>query len=175
MPEGVGPDAQVRVHRDEDGHATGVVLADVERRLQDGLVHRRVIDGAGQREPLAGHGDAEHAAGVERDPLRERPSALAELVEQSRDRPGVAPALGAFALELVDLLDHVDRDDDVVVLEAENGLRIVKEDVGIEDVVLLHSGSDAISGGRPRLVARRRQRKARGQSMLFGVLNPGDS
>ena len=43
----------------------------------------------------------------------------AELVEVARDLAGVAPEQ-EIALEVVDLLDHVDRDDDVVVAEPED-------------------------------------------------------
>ena len=146
-PERVGADAQVRVHRDEDGRPAGVVLADVEGRLQDGLVHRGVIDGARQRR-AACSGTATRSAPPESSgtPLDSEPPALAELVEEARDRARVAAALGALALELVDLLDHVDRDDDVVVLELEDGVRVVEEDVRVEDVVLLHSGRMPPSG-----------------------------
>src|SRR4030081_793120 len=42
---------------------------------------------------------------------------------------GVAPQLGQVALELVDLLHHVDGDDDVVVLELVERARVVEEDV----------------------------------------------
>ena len=129
----------------------------------------------GSVEPLGRDGDAEHAARVERDALGERAAPLAKLVEQARDRAGVAAPLRALALELIDLLDHVDRDDDVVVLEPEDGVGVVKQDVGVEDVVLLHSGRDDLRVGRSRLAAQRRQRKTRGQSMLFGDLNAGDS
>ncbi len=152
-----------------------VVLADVEGRLQDGLVHRRVIDGAREREPLARDRDAQDASRVEGDPLGQRAAALAKLVEEAGDRPGVAPALRALPLELVDLLDDVNRNDYVVVFEPENGLRVVEQDVRVEDVVLLHSGRAICGVGRPRLAAWRRQRKTRGQSMLFGGLNAGDS
>jgi len=62
-----------------------------------------------------------------------------KLVEQAGDGARVAAALGALALELVDLLDREDRDDEIVVLEFEDSVRIVKKNVGVEDVVFLHS------------------------------------
>ncbi len=124
--ERIGADAEVRVHRDEHGDVAAVVLADVERGLQDGLIHGRVVDGAGQREPLARYGDAKRTARVESDPLGERSPALPKLVEQPGDRASVPAALGPLALELIDFFDHVDGDDDVVVLEPENGVRVVK-------------------------------------------------
>ena len=111
----------------------------------------RVVDRARQLEALARDGDAQDAARVERHALGERAAALAKLVEQARDRARVAPALRALALELVDLLDDVDRDDDVVVLEPEDGVRVVEEDVRVEDVVLLHSGRGNLRGGTPAL------------------------
>jgi tetratricopeptide (TPR) repeat protein len=41
-------------------------------------------------------------------------------------------------LELVDLLDRENRDDEIVVLKLEDRVRIVEQDVRVEDVVLLH-------------------------------------
>ena len=110
--ERVGADAEVRVHRDEDRRAAAVLLAHVERGLEDGGVHRALVERA--RAAPGGawrHGDAEGAARLERDPLRERAARLAQLVEEPGDLARVAAALGAFALELVDLLDAEDRDD----------------------------------------------------------------
>src|SRR5258708_371557 len=52
--------------------------------------------------------------------------------------PSISPALGALAFELVDFLDDINGNDDVVVFEFEDGLRVVQKDVGVEDVVLLH-------------------------------------
>ena len=52
-----------------------------------------------------------------RHAVRQAAAVVAELVEQARDLAGVAPELRLLLLELIDLLDHVDRDDDVVVGE----------------------------------------------------------
>ena len=77
--------------------------------------------------------------------------AVAEIVEEPRDGASVAPALRALPLELVYLLDRVDGDNEIVVLEFEDGVRIVKKNVCIEDVVFLHragfSGSGRSEGG----------------------------
>jgi hypothetical protein len=87
------------------------------------------------------HGDAQRAARLVGHPLRERPARLAKLIEDPCDLARVAPALGALAFELVDLLDAVNRDDDVVVLEAKDRAGVVEENVRVEDVILLHSAS----------------------------------
>ena len=139
----VGADAQVRVHRDEHGRPRLVAVAHVDRDLEDRAVLRAGVEADHQRlGPLLGDGDAQRAAAVERDAARERlPVRLAEVVEEPRDVARVAPALGALALELVDLLDRVDRDDEIVVLELEDRLRVVQEHVRIEDVVLLHGAA----------------------------------
>ena len=47
----------------------------------------------------------------------------------------ILAAFGGFALELIDLLDDLDRDQNMVFLEVENRVRIVKENVGVKDVV----------------------------------------
>jgi hypothetical protein len=61
------------------------------------------------------------------------------IVEQPSDGARVPSTLRALALELIDLLDREDRDDQIIVLEFEDRVRIVKKNVGIEDVVFLHS------------------------------------
>src|SRR5918911_1095619 len=63
----------------------------------------------------------------------------AKLVEITRHLARVAAERREIALEVVDLLDHVDRDDDVVVTEAEDRPRVVEQDIRVEDEVLLHS------------------------------------
>jgi len=46
------------------------------------------------------------------------------------------PPLAGLPLEFVDLLQDLDRYQDVVVLKVEQGVGVVQEDVGIENVVL---------------------------------------
>ncbi len=53
----------------------------------------------------------------------------------ARHFTGVAATLGGLFLELVDLLQHEDRNHHIVVGELEHGPRIVDEDVCIEDEV----------------------------------------
>ena len=55
-------------------------------------------------------------------------------------RSAISASFRPLAFELIDLLDHVDGDDQVVVFELEDRLRVVDEDVRVEDVVLLHFG-----------------------------------
>ena len=69
--------------------------------------------------------------------------------------------LGQVLLELIDLLDHVDRDDDRVLLEPEERLRIVEQDVGVQheaaavDVprTAVGVGGSTPLGGRSRTLA----------------------
>ena len=148
--ERVGPDAQVGVHRDEDGRPRRVAVAHVDRGLEDREVLRARLQADQRVRPVLGDRDAQGAAAVERDALGERRGLVApQIVEEARDGAGVAAALGPLALELVDLLDREDGDDDVVVLELEDRVRVVEQDVGVEDVVLLHDG--AFGGARPGL------------------------
>src|SRR5205807_607157 len=70
----------------------------------------------------------------------------AELVEESGDGAGVAAALRSLPLELVDLLDGEDGDDEIVVLELEDGVRVVEQDVRVEDVVFLHGSAGRGTG-----------------------------
>ena len=49
---------------------------------------------------------------------------------------GIGPALGLLVLEFVELGQDLDRDPDVVILEALEGKRVVEQDVGIQDEIL---------------------------------------
>lgn len=85
-------------------------------------------------------GDPQTAARGQRHPVGEVGPDGAEAIELARDLAGVTAELRELLLELVDLLDHVDRDHHVVVGEVEDRARVVEEDVGIENEILLHGG-----------------------------------
>ena len=63
---------------------------------------------------------------------------VAEAVEHARDGSGILAELGRFALEPVDFLDDFNGNEDVIVFEAEDGVGVVEEDVGVE-YVIFHS------------------------------------
>ena len=122
--ERVGADAEVRVHRDEHGGAA--------RRPRRGP---RTPSGgwrcpsppcrwrSAARAACSGRRPVRKPPDLSRHALRERAARLAQIVEEANDVARVAAALRALALELVDLLDDVDRDDDVVVVEPEDRVR----------------------------------------------------
>ena len=58
------------------------------------------------------------------------------LAWQARDLARVATEIGLILLERIDLLDHEDRDHDVVIGERIDRARVVKHHVRVEDVVL---------------------------------------
>ena len=87
--------------------------------------------------------DPQLAAVAEADSLRKL-SLLAQLVEVVRHQPSVTADLVLASLLSVDLLDHHQRNDDVVVLEGEHRIGIVQQDVGVEHVDLLHIASEAV-------------------------------
>ena len=60
----------------------------------------------------------------------------AEGIESSGNSPGILTALARLPLEFVDLFQDLDRDENVVVLKVEQRVRVVEQDVGIENVVL---------------------------------------
>jgi hypothetical protein len=60
----------------------------------------------------------------------------AEGIEPSGNCAGILPPLTRLPFELVHLLQDFDGDQDVVVLEVEERVRIVEQDVGIQNVVL---------------------------------------
>src|SRR5207245_10141557 len=109
-----------------------------------------LLDAAGQRDDAAVHGivadarvavpgfalkdDPQMPAGGEDHPFAQ--SALAsQTVEHARKSAGVLAALGGIAFEAVDLLNNFNRDDDVVVLDAEEGAGIVRQYVGVKNVI----------------------------------------
>ncbi len=49
---------------------------------------------------------------------------------------GVGPAFGLFVLETVQFGQHLDRNEDMVVLEPVQTVRVVQQNVRIEDKVL---------------------------------------
>jgi hypothetical protein len=66
------------------------------------------------------------------------PSSIARVSGRSSWRSvnaaGVAAPLGRLlALDRVELLEHLDRDREIVVLELEDRLRIVQQDVRVQD------------------------------------------
>ena len=60
----------------------------------------------------------------------------AKAVEHPGNGAGVLAQFGGLALEAVDFLDDFDGNQDIVVLEVEQGVGVVEEDVGVEDVIL---------------------------------------
>jgi hypothetical protein len=55
----------------------------------------------------------------------------------------------AALLELVELFEHGDRDRDVVLLEAVDGVGVVEDDRGVEDEDLVAGGETVLSGCQP--------------------------
>src|SRR5437899_1399579 len=87
---------------------------------------------------LMGQLDAQPTAVLQRYALGELAGG-AQVVEMMGDQAGMPADLILSALLAVDLLDHGQRDHDLVVLEGKDRVRIVQENVGIEDVDLLQS------------------------------------
>ena len=83
--------------------------------------------------------DAEVPAGRKRNAFAQ-PARATKAVQQSGDRPGVLTEFGGLALKAVDFLNDLNRQEDVVILELEQGVGIMEQDIGIKDVILLHDG-----------------------------------
>jgi hypothetical protein len=58
-PERIGPDAQVRIHRHEDGGALRVLVAQLAGHLQDGVVTRGGVQRRAQLGPALRHENGE--------------------------------------------------------------------------------------------------------------------
>jgi hypothetical protein len=61
-------------------------------------------------------------------------------VQQSGDRPSVLAEFGGFALKAVDFFNDLNGQEDVVILELEQGIGVMEQDIGIKNVILLHDG-----------------------------------
>src|ERR1700694_2139272 len=66
------------------------------------------------------------------------------------DQAGMPANLALPALLAVDLLDHRQRDHDLVVLEREDRVRIVQQDIRVKNVDLLHVDCLKRSSGTSR-------------------------
>jgi len=137
--QGLGLDAQAGVLGDEHHLALpGQLLGQVGRGGQDPVVLGVRGEGVGQVEP-GGQADLDPdaAAAGQLDPLGEV-ALLAEALEGADGPPGRRPGLVGPGLELVQLLDHGQRDGDVMLLEATRGLWVGDEHVGVEHVGASH-------------------------------------
>jgi hypothetical protein len=133
---------------DENRRTIGRRIANLDCRLQDRMVAGGRIQRDFQLRPPIGH---EHSQGAALADLHARARAcriFALRVEQARDRARVSTPLVRVAFELIDLFDHVDRQDQIVVLEFEDCVWVVEQDVGVEDVVFSSSESEGAGGLR---------------------------
>ena len=67
-----------------------------------------------------------------------QPARAAEAVQHAGDGARVLAQLGGFPLEPVNLLDDLDRQEDIVLLEVEQGIGVMEQDIGVKNVVLFH-------------------------------------
>ena len=143
QPERVGLDAQVDVFAHQDGLALGLGLLDAEGQRQDAVIHRVRVENSvavpGGSGPLKY--DAEVPAVGQRNAFAQ-PARAAKAVQHAGDRPGVLAQFGGLALEAVNFLDDLNGQEDVVILELEQGIGVMEQDIGIKNVILLHDGSD---------------------------------
>ena len=137
-PKRIGANTQIRVHCDEHGGLGFILVTNIDRCLQNGQILRPRFETHEQIGAFFGNGNAQCAAVLEGYPDAERPGRTSQAVEQPSDGARTSTAFGPFAFELVDFFDGVDRNDQIVVLELEDRLRIVKEDVCVENVVFPH-------------------------------------
>jgi hypothetical protein len=122
----VGANPEIHVHRDEDRRSIRRAIANLDRALQDRVIPRSWIQRNLELGPAIRHEHPQRAAVPDLHAARQRSVFVALGVEYTRNRARVAAAFVRIALELIDLLDHVDRQDQIVVLELEDRVRIVE-------------------------------------------------
>jgi len=54
------------------------------------------------------------------------------------NKAGILAEFGGFALKAVNLLDDLDRQENMVILEIEERIGVMEQDVGVENVILFH-------------------------------------
>ena len=73
-----------------------------------------------------------------------QPASGAESIQHPGHRPRVLTQFGGFPFEAIDLFDDFNRDQNGVVRKILQGVRVVQEDVGVENVIL-HNGSKVVA------------------------------
>ena len=171
-PEGLGLERHAGVLRHQDDRALGGV-AEVEGGRDDPMVRRVDLheDGAHALragavevvadERLVDH-DAQLAAVAELGVERARPAGVAfgdllqrAVLEERTDRPvdasGAGAELARLGLEPIELGEDLHRDRHGVFIELEEGLGVVNQYVGVQDVSLFHEPSVALGRHRCNL------------------------
>jgi hypothetical protein len=82
------------------------------------------------------HCDSDGAAAGSFDPALYQPAVLIETASQkTMDGPSVGAALSLFILELIHFAEHLDRNPDMIVGKPIDGMRVMQQDISIENVV----------------------------------------
>ena len=132
--ERLGLHPQIRVLRDDDHRPRRRLLLEAERRPQDAVVgsvlQKRFV------QPTVGTAPQYHADRTQ--PLSQRAAlggkyVAGERIEAAEKFAGLEVDVFVAALELVEFLEHRDRNRDVVLLEIADAAAVVEDDVGVED------------------------------------------
>lgn len=146
--EGVGFDAEVDVFGDEDGGCVLIFFVNAVSEREDAAVDGVVADGDGAVGTFFGKNDSQIASVGERDAFAE--SAFgAKFVEATRNGARVLTEFAGLAFEAIDFFDDIDRNKNGVLLEIEDGVGVVEENVGVEDVIFHCNFTRVRGGGRP--------------------------
>ena len=136
--ERVGLDAEVDVLRDQNGGQLRRAALHAQREGDDPAVHAGAAGNGGLAVAELGLGlieDDAKPATVGQSNTFTQAAVLAKTVEHARDGPCILTELAGFAFEAIDLFNDFNGDEDEVLFEAEDGVGIVEEDVGVENVV----------------------------------------
>ena len=134
----VGLDAQVDVLGDENRRIFRLRLLDAGGEREDAVVHAVAVQdvavAVGMAVAVFLERDFQLAAVGQFHALAQT-AVAAKTVEHPRNRARVLAEFGGFALEAVNLLDDFDGDQDIIVREVEEGVGVVKDNIGVEDVI----------------------------------------
>ena len=133
--ECVGLDAQVDVLADEDGGVLRLRLLNGQGEGEDAVVHGVAVEQCGTVVlPVFLENDFQLAAVGQLHAFAQAAFA-AKAVEHPRNGARILAEFGGFAFEAVNFLDDFDGQQNGVFFKVQEGIGIVQEDVGVEDVV----------------------------------------
>src|SRR5439155_27182784 len=133
-------DTQIDVFADENGLAFGLLLLDTESEREDAIIHcvgAEDVMAVFCRDAVL-ENDAKTSAVGEGDAFAQTTGA-AQAIERAGDIAVILAELGGFAFEAIYFLYDLDGQQDIVLLEGEQGIGIVQQNISVENVILFHA------------------------------------
>ncbi len=132
-PHGIRLEAEVNVHADHDAATLRVTRANIHCELEDLVIRAAAAAAVAVHMPV--ERNLQTASAFQRNAFRQL-AARPHFIQHAGNEARTAPALAQLALEIINLLDHADGNDDVMLRVFMDGIGIVKKNIGINDVII---------------------------------------